>query len=187
MKKAIIFALIACLVSTGATTAFLVKTHKPVVIADSLAGRRDSLGGKTATAKADSAKPAPVKGDSSIKDSVHAAVKPDSAMHPPVNPAGGNPGTGPLSGAAGSQAATRVATTVDPAAKATAYKQVARVLSAMKPVEAAKLLAFLSDEEVEGLLRAVGPRQAADFLSNMPRERAAGLSRRLLVPKEDGR
>jgi flagellar motility protein MotE (MotC chaperone) len=75
----------------------------------------------------------------------------------------------------------------DPVAKAAAYKQVARVLSAMKPVEAAKVLAYLSDEEVEGLLRAVGPRQAADFLTNIPKERAAGLSRRLLVPKGQSR
>ncbi|HMY26639.1 MAG TPA: hypothetical protein PLJ59_09960 [Solirubrobacterales bacterium] len=59
----------------------------------------------------------------------------------------------------------------------------ARVLSAMKPPEAAKVLAYLSDDEVEGILRAVGPRQAADFLTNLPKERAATLSRRLLQPK----
>lgn len=74
----------------------------------------------------------------------------------------------------------------DPIAKAGAYKQVARVLSAMKPPEAAKVIAFLSDDEVEGLLRSVGPRQAADFLTNIPKERAALLSRRLLTPKPAG-
>jgi flagellar motility protein MotE (MotC chaperone) len=59
----------------------------------------------------------------------------------------------------------------------------------MKALEAAKVLAFLSDDEVEGILRAVGPRQAADFMTNIPKERAAILSRRLLVPKlkEQGR
>ena len=51
---------------------------------------------------------------------------------------------------------------------------------------ASSLIAFLSDDEVEGLLRAVGPRQAADFLSNIPKERAALLSRRLLIPMPVG-
>jgi flagellar motility protein MotE (MotC chaperone) len=60
------------------------------------------------------------------------------------------------------------------------------VLSAMKPPEAAQVMGLLSDDEVEGILRAVGPRQAADFLANIPRERAALLSRRLLVPKPEG-
>ena len=41
----------------------------------------------------------------------------------------------------------------------------------------------MSDDEVEGILRSVGPRQAADFLTNIPKTRAAELSRRLLVPK----
>jgi flagellar motility protein MotE (MotC chaperone) len=72
---------------------------------------------------------------------------------------------------------------VDPAARTAAIKQVARVLSAMKAAEAAKVLAFLSDTEVEGILRAVGPRQAADFMTNLPKERAANLSRRLMTPK----
>jgi flagellar motility protein MotE (MotC chaperone) len=53
----------------------------------------------------------------------------------------------------------------------------------MKATEAVKVMAFLSDEEVEGILRAVGPRQAGDFLTNLPKDRAATLSRRLLVPK----
>ena len=62
----------------------------------------------------------------------------------------------------------------------------ARVLSAMKAAEAAKVMAYLSDTEVEQILRAVRPRQAADFLTNLPKERAANLSRRLMAPKEGG-
>lgn len=186
MKKAIIFAVIAFLVSAGGTTGFLVKTHKPLPApaADSTAAKADSTREKPAAGKADSSKAVAVKPDSARKDSSQAVTKADSGAKAgtatqaaaPVNP----PTPGP-------QAEARVAAKTDPVARAAAYKQVARVLSAMKPVEAAKVLAFLSDDEVEGLLRAVGPRQAADFLTNIPKERAAGLSRRLLVPKEPGR
>jgi hypothetical protein len=181
MKKLIVFPLLACLASLGGTTAFLVKTHKPEpVAADSLAPRHDS----TST---DSVKHVTARKDSAATDTAHVAARPDTS--------GKRAGTAeaaptPLaSGPATPQVPPplRTVAQVDPAARAAAYKQVARVLSAMKPVEAAKVLAFLSDDEVEGLLRAVGPRQAADFLTNIPKERAAGLSRRLLVPKEQGR
>lgn len=185
MKKAIIYAVLACLLSLGGTTTYLVKTHKPEpVMADSSHAKReatpkDSTAGDTlkhAVTGTDST----AKRDSTRADTTHAAVRPDSLSgHAQV--AHAEPVTG-------SPVPIRPASAqVDPAAKAAAYKQVARVLSAMKPVEAAKVLGFLSDEEVEGLLRAVGPRQAADFLTNMPKERAAGLSRRLLDPKGQSR
>jgi flagellar motility protein MotE (MotC chaperone) len=182
MKKAIIFAVVACLLSLAATTTYLVKTHKPEPVAiDSLhakavATAKDSTRADTARHVADR-KDSTAKRDAAHPDSTHSAAKPDSA--PAVAQA--QPAVAP------SATVRPAATQADPAAKAAAYKQVARVLSAMKPVEAAKVLAFLSDEEVEGLLRAVGPRQAADFLTNIPKERAAGLSRRLLVPKGQSR
>lgn len=185
MKKAIIFAVLACLISMGGTTAYLVKTHKPEpVVVDSLHAGKDSTARDSAAVDtlkhARAAKDSTTKKDSTRTDTAHVAVKPDTgAGH-------ATPTQAEASGAP--QAPVRpVSVPVDPAAKAAAYKQVARVLSAMKPVEAAKVLAFLSDEEVEGLLRAVGPRQAADFLTNIPKERAAGLSRRLLVPKGQSR
>lgn len=185
MKKAIIYAVLACLISLGATTAYLVKTHKPEpIVADSLHAGKDSTAKDSAAVdtlkRAAAAKDSTAKKDSTRTDTTHVAAKPDTGVAR-VAPAqaAATPGT---------QAPVRpVALPVDPVAKAAAYKQVARVLSAMKPVEAAKVLAFLSDEEVEGLLRAVGPRQAADFLTNIPKERAAGLSRRLLVPKGQSR
>lgn len=185
MNKAIIYPVLACLLSLGGSTAFVVKTHKPAPLA------ADSLNAKKPSSPKDSAaadtlkhmaehKDSTVKKDSTRADTARTALKPDSA-----------PGHAPaaqLAPTAVPPSPIRAAATqVDPAAKAAAYKQVARVLSAMKPAEAAKVLAFLSDEEVEGLLRAVGPRQAADFLTNIPKERAAGLSRRLLVPKGQGR
>lgn len=185
MKKAIIYAVLACLLSLGGTTAFVVKTHKPApLVADSL-GAKHGPGPKDPTAgdtlgHAAAHKDSTVKKDSTRADTGRTALKLDSA--------GGHAPAAQVAPTAVPQSPVHsAAAPADPAAKAAAYKQVARVLSAMKPVEAAKVLAFLSDEEVEGLLRAVGPRQAADFLTNIPKERAAGLSRRLLVPKGQSR
>jgi hypothetical protein len=61
-----------------------------------------------------------------------------------------------------------------------AYEQVARILSGMKPEEAGKVLAHVSDSQVEALVRQMSPRQAARLLSLIPPERAGLLSRRLL-------
>lgn len=189
MKQAFIFALAAFLVSTAGTTLALVRSHRPaaVVPADSLRAHgpkvpsdstpkapaaRDSVPTARGAAAHDTSHAAPAKAEpSSRRDSTSSAPTPDSGQATPA--------------ASARPAAPRpLATTipVDPVARAAAYKQVARVLSAMKPPEAAKVIAYLTDDEVEGLLRAVGPRQAADFLTNIPKERAAKLSRRLLVP-----
>lgn len=177
MKRAIIFAIVAFIVSLGGVSGYLVKTHKPaVVVADSLAAKADST-------HADSSKADSAHADSAALATVAAAI-PDSATPKADSAAGKTPDT--VTPAAAAAVVKPVAAAADPVAKAGAYKQVARVLSAMKPVEAAKVIAFLSDDEVEGLLRAVGPRQAADFLTNIPKERAAVLSRRLLVPKPVG-
>ncbi len=60
------------------------------------------------------------------------------------------------------------------------FTQVSKILSSMKPAEAAKILVYLSDDQVEGILRSLGVRQAAQMLTQLPTERAAALSRRLL-------
>ena len=178
MKKAIIFGVVAFVVSLVATTGILVKTHHPTVVAvaDSTKTKPDSL-------KPDSAHTAPEVRDSTHPDSAKAEAPhhPDSVVaHPDTS----KPHPVEVTPAPSAPVhVTRPPVPVDPEAKAAAYKQLARVLSAMKPAEAVKVMALLSDEEVEGILRAVGPRQAADFLSNFPKERAASLSRRLLVPR----
>lgn len=61
------------------------------------------------------------------------------------------------------------------------YKQVGNILLNMKPAEAARVIAYLTDAQVHGLLEAMGPRQAAQILSQLPAERAAALSKRLLI------
>lgn len=62
------------------------------------------------------------------------------------------------------------------------YARVAKILVNMKPAEAAAILEQLGDPQIEGVLRAVGPRQAATLLAALPTARAAQLSKRLLVP-----
>lgn len=175
MSKALVFAALAFLVSAAATTGVMVKMHPPAV--DSTAARPAPAAHPDSTASPDSA--VAVAADSE---------RADSAAGPAAPPGQGSAGA--AAGPAGSPAATPArqpaAPGPDPVAKAAAYKQVARVLAAMKPPQAAKVLSQLSDEEVEGILRAVGPRQAADFLTNLSTERAGVLSRRLLVPQEKG-
>jgi hypothetical protein len=70
--------------------------------------------------------------------------------------------------------------------QAEAFKQVGSILNNMKPAEAARILEYLSDAQVEGLLRSMGPRPSAVMLGQLPPERAAALSKRLLVPAPKG-
>lgn len=62
------------------------------------------------------------------------------------------------------------------------FTQVAKIMTNMKATDAAKLFAYLPDEQTEGILRAMGARQAATLLAELPSERAARLSQRLLRP-----
>src|SRR5205814_1732319 len=65
------------------------------------------------------------------------------------------------------------------------FTQVSKILTNMKPAEAAKIMSFLSDDQVEGIVRAIGVRQAALMLAHLPTERAAALSRRLMHPNPE--
>ena len=64
------------------------------------------------------------------------------------------------------------------------YRQVARVLSSMKPADAAKIVAYLSDDQLEGIFGQLGVRQAASLMSQLPTERAAAMSRRIMKHTE---
>jgi hypothetical protein len=70
---------------------------------------------------------------------------------------------------------------------ADSYKQVGSILLNMKPTEAARIVSYLNDDQVEGLLRSMSPRQAAGVLAQLAPERGAVLSRRLLVPAKEAR
>jgi len=62
------------------------------------------------------------------------------------------------------------------------YTRLAKILVNMKPTEAAAIMGYLADLQVEGVMRSLGPRQAATMLAALPTERAAKISKRLLVP-----
>lgn len=66
--------------------------------------------------------------------------------------------------------------------KQAAYKALARIFSQMKAEEAAEVLRHMSDVEVEGVVRNLGARKAAEVLTSLPEQRAAVLARRLLIP-----
>ncbi len=63
-------------------------------------------------------------------------------------------------------------------------KLLAKILTNMKPADAAKVLKDLPDEQVQRLIVAMGARSAATVLAQLPPERAAALSRRLLEDPE---
>ena len=74
----------------------------------------------------------------------------------------------------------------DPNTEPQDFARVGKILMNMKPVDAAAILKYLGDVQVEGVLRSLGPRQAAVILTALPTERAAQLSKRLLVvPAEE--
>ncbi len=175
MKKGIIFAVIGFVVALAASTFLGVAKGKKAAQAAALA----------AAAHADSVTARRTADSLAVRDTTPShGEKPAEAAHDSGAVAG--PGDAQIANAPSADPAPAKVvpvSAINPAEKADAYKQVARVLSAMKATEAVKVMAFLSDEEVEGILRAVGPRQAGDFLTNLPKDRAATLSRRLLVPK----
>ena len=183
MKLGIILAVVAFLVSAAASTFVIMKRAPATAVADSAAVAADSLHPDSSahdTTKAGTARHL-ARGDSAT------AAHPAAADSGTATPATAHDSTPPKPVTA-TLAAALPPKPVPPAGpsaaeRAGAYKQVARVLSAMKAPEAAQVLQLMSDDEVEGILRSVGPRQAADFLTNIPKPRAAELSRRLLVPK----
>lgn len=60
-------------------------------------------------------------------------------------------------------------------------KNMGKILSSMKPAQAAKILAGLPNDQVEAILRQMNPKQVAPLLAALPNDRAAALSRALLT------
>jgi hypothetical protein len=180
MMRLVIFGAVAFLLGTGGTTGVMVMTAPVPAAADSAAAHGGDAHGKPAAGEHGAA----AHGDSAV---AHAAPAPDAHAGEPA--AGHEPD-------AHTAAAQPAETVVPPAPTgvhegrptrqpdAESYKSVGNILMNMKPVEAAKILAYLSDAQVEGLLRSMSPRNAATILSQLPSERAAALSKRLLVPAE---
>lgn len=187
MMRVVIMGVVAFLVSLGGTTGALVmKARKTTAIAaDSAAAHPDST-----AARPDSAK---VKGEPGEAHPVAGATHADSAAPLPdpkqhvasdsAAHAESTDSTGAATSSLGtSPAGENARVSVDaPGGKGAAYKQLARIFSNMKTTDAAKVLAYMSDEEVQGVLQQLGVRPAAGLLAALPKERAAVLSRRMLA------
>ncbi len=182
--KLVIFGVAAFVLGIAGSSGVLVMTSPKLPAgADSLlAARADSLHhlkpvphAAASTATAAHAPVSMAHGDSAVALPGHTVEAAAASTHPTVEhvvPAVVAAPTGP-------QAPT-------PAEQADAYKQVGGILNNMKPAEAARILAYLSDSQIEGLLRSMGPRPSAAMLGQLPPERAAALSKRLLVPAPKG-
>lgn len=165
MIRLVIVGVAVFLVSLAGTTGALVmKARKavPAAPADSVA-HADSTKAPVDTAATHIAEAQPV-------DSTGASP----AVETPKDAAHADSGSNAVAGAAVPNVP------LDGADRQVAYKQLARIFSNMKTTDAAKVLAYMSDEEVEGVLRQLGVRPAAGLLAALPKERAAALSRRLL-------
>jgi MgtE-like protein len=59
------------------------------------------------------------------------------------------------------------------------YKQIAKIFANMKAADAAKVLSYMTDDEVQGVIEKLNVRQAAELMTKLPKDRVAALSRRL--------
>lgn len=186
MMKIVILGVLAFLVSLGGTTGALVMKARKArpAAADSVAHRDSTAARADSTAIHVAAQPRDTAGAVPLADPSLPATHHDSAAHGADVAAAGD--------SVRPSASTQAVLAAKPSAaaggespeaarlEASSYKQLARIFANMKTTDAAKVLAYMSDEEVEGVLRQLGVRPAAGLLAALPKERAAALSRRLL-------
>jgi hypothetical protein len=166
---------IAFAVGLAGSTGAMVVTGKKAAVADSAhavkAGAEDSA---AADVKADSGH-APVHPDSGEKTAVtHDSV----AKSAPAAVAEASPAT------AAPAHAEPVAAAPKPAAPAPDYPRLAKIFAAMPAAQSVELLGHMNDGDVEGIIRSLGVRQQAAIMAALPKERAAEMSKRLLVPHD---
>ena len=170
MIQIILFGVLAFLLGVGGGTGLRILTaprHLPAPHA-----------GADSTAGVHASESSPVTGSPAPAVSRHSADSSAAAAQSPASPARVAPAS-----------VARPATTAmapEAITEPQQFKQVGNILLAMKPEEAGKILSYLSDDHVEGILRSMGPRQAATVLAQVPSVRAAQLSRRLLAPTAGG-
>lgn len=126
--------------------------------------------------------PAPHAAPDSAPPANRTPVTPPSPPPPTSTAATVSTPTGPHAIAAPSE--STVAAVSAALGSAAGYRQVARVLSNMKPADAGKIVAYLSDDQLEGILGQLGVRQAASLMAQLPTERAAAMSRRIIKHTE---
>lgn len=165
-----LFAFLAFAIGIAGGTGFgVMRAPKPVPVADAdsakVAGKHSQP--DAVVAAASGLTPVPVD------DSTRAAHA-DSAHAP------GESAPGVIPSIQAAVTAQAVAAQAMAAREPKDFKSVALILTNMKPTDASKILAFLGDDLVEGIIRSLGPRQAAVLLVQLPPERAATLSRKLI-------
>jgi flagellar motility protein MotE (MotC chaperone) len=168
--RVVIIGVLAFLLSLGGGTGFVMwkAGHTPAAVAsaDSTAAKQDSV---THRESADSNK--------------NVAVVPPSDSTATVTPK--TDSSAGSSKPASADSARK--STTNPSEKADSPESsatVARILAAMKPKDAQAILAHLDDDQIEGLLRSLPVRQSAAMLSLLESQRAATMSRRLLIPSK---
>jgi hypothetical protein len=187
--RIVIFGALAFVLGLSGSTGVLVFTapaHSPA--ADSLALAK-AHAHAPASAPLVAVAPAPV----AVSPTASVRVPVPVHMAPDTNAARPTPPT--TIAAAAAEPHAPVVTRVPPAVAALAapvpntetYKQVGSILLNMKPAEAAHIVAYLNDDQLEGLLRSMSARQAAVVFAQLPAERGAALSRRLLIPAKEDR
>ena len=174
-------------------------TKKQMIIAAAV-GLLLGLGGGTAFAiatRADPpAAPAHAAADSLAVDSAAHALAADSSGHATPGDSAGAPAADAHGAAETSHAQTplpqtaapapvgppqpRTAVTPIPRADSVSVR-LARIFGAMKPEEAAAVLAKLEDGDVKAVLFQLSDRKAAEILARFPGERAATLTKTMLT------
>ena len=180
--KLVIFGAVALVVGLAGGTGARVFTAPALPAgADSLIAAADSVyrskkgHGSESPGEAADAQAAP-HGAHGVTTEAHGAAAPSGEVHADATIASSPPAL-----AAAPVSAHAAAPVVPQGPSPERYKQVGNILLAMKPVDAAQVIGYLDDRQVHGLLEAMGPRQAAQILTQLPAERAATLSRRLLA------
>lgn len=191
--KLVILGVIALVVGLAGGTGVRVFTAPPLPAgADSLIARADSTykakhhsaaGSHTAAAHGDAAHATATPADHA--DHAAAATTPTDTHHDAPTAASAVATTPETTSVPGASPIVDGPPAIPPPGPER-YKQVGNILLSMKPVEAARVIAYLNDRQVHGLLEVMGPRQAAQIMAQLPAERAATLSKRLLiaVPQE---
>ena len=185
MMRLVLMGVGVFLLSLGGTTGALVRKARAAhpAAADSSAAHADSAKtpADSARARTDSTPAHADTGSARIAQSGATPAVADSARPADSATGGMTAGTAALGAAPAATAAGAPQAGAIAAREAAAFKQLARIFANMKTTDAAKVLAYMSDDEVQGVLQQLGVRPAAGLLAALPKERAAALSRRMLT------
>jgi hypothetical protein len=174
MKRIVLFAVAGLVVGLGGGTGYAMLA-KPAPVAAALDSAADSLAADPLAADSlahGDLAVAAAAGDTSAVAGAHMLAI-DSTYRGPgaagqVLPAAQRTGAGPTS--------SPIAAAPD-----TTTLRLARIFGSMKPAEAAAVLSKLDDADVEAVLFQLTDRKAAAILANFPGERAAKLTRTILI------